>query len=66
MAFLAAIFEFQVRAVHLSSVDNRLADSLSRFDSSQQHRDHFFELAKGFVLEECVVSPCLYDFENSW
>ena len=66
VAFLAAIFEFQIRAVHLSTDCNRLADSLSRYDISQKHRDQFFELTKGFVLEECVVSHCMFNFENSW
>ena len=66
VAFLAAIYEFQIRAVHLSTDCNRLADTLSRYDISPKHRDQFFELTKGFVLEECVVSASMFDFENSW
>ena len=66
MAFLAAIYEFQIRAVHLSTDCNRLAVTLSRYDISLKHRDQFFELTKGFVLEECVVSASMFDFENSW
>ena len=25
-----------------------------------------FSLTKGFVLQECVVSPNMFDFQNSW
>ena len=66
VCFLAAIHEFQIKAVHLSSSDNRLADHLSRFDTDQKHRDQFFELTKDFVLEECVVSSHLFEFQNDW
>ena len=66
VCFLAAIHEFQIKAVHLSSSDNRLADHLSRFDTDQKHRDQFFELTKDFVLEECVVSSHLFVLQNDW
>ena len=68
MAFLAAIFEFQIRAVHLKSECNRIADALSRFDMGQhvQYRELFSDLTKGFVLQECVVSPNMFHFQNSW
>ena len=66
VSFLAAIYEFQINAVHLSSSANRIADHLSRFYMNQTHRDQFFELTKEYVLEECVVSDNLFDFENDW
>ena len=43
-AFLTAIFEFQIRAVHLKSECNRIADALSRFDLGHQYRELFFDL----------------------
>ena len=46
VAFLAAIHEFQIRAVHFSSGSNRIADTLSRWKIDQCHRDQFFELTK--------------------
>ena len=66
VSFLAAIYEFQIKAVHLSSSANRIADHLSRFYMNQTHRDQFFELTKEYVLEECVVSANLFEFENDW
>ena len=66
VAFLVAVNEFQIRAVHLSSGSNRIADTLSRWEIDQCHRDQFFELTKGCVLEEYVVSAGMFDFENSW
>ena len=66
VAFLAAIHEFQIKAVHLSSCSNRVADILSRWESKLCHRDQFFELTKEFVLEECVVSDSMFNFENLW
>ena len=46
VSFLAAIYEFQIKAVHLSSSANRIADHLSRFYMNPVHRDQFFELTK--------------------
>ena len=41
MAFQAAIHQFEIRAVHLDSSENRLADRLSRWDLSDSHRREF-------------------------
>ena len=47
LAFLCAINECEVRAVHLDTKSNRLADLLSRWHENDSNRQQFFLLTKG-------------------
>ena len=42
ICFLAAIFEFEIRAKHLEAVNNRIADHLSRWHFDISHEQSFF------------------------
>ena len=41
MAYEAAINQFEIRAVHHESSENRLADQLNRWDLSKSHKQQF-------------------------
>ena len=56
LAFIAAINQFEIRAIHLGSNENRIADHLSRWNLSECHRQQFYELTSEYKLTECVVS----------
>ena len=45
LTFLNAINECEVRLVHLDTHANRLADHLSRYDTSKFHKQQFYKLA---------------------
>lgn len=66
LAFLAAIYECEIRAVHLNSEENRLADHLSRWYTSERHKHEFFQLTKDLILKEWEVSDKLFEFINNW
>lgn len=66
LAFIAAINEFEVKAVHLEGRENRISDHLSRWHLGKTHSERFFELTKSFDLTECVVSENLFDFISTW
>ena len=42
ICFSAAIYEFEIRAVHIAGIDNRLADMLSRWHLDIIYAKHFF------------------------
>ena len=56
LAFIAAINQFEIRAIHLGSNENRIADHFRRWNLSECHRQPFYELTSEYKLTECVVS----------
>ena len=66
MAYQAAINQFEIRAVHLESSENRFADHLSRWDLSESHRQQFFDITNGLHLTECAVSEEFFKFMHTW
>lgn len=66
IAFLAALYEFQVKMVHLSTDENRVSDHLSRWETDHSHRVGFFESVKEYELNEHEVSQNLFEFIHIW
>ena len=53
--FFAALNEFELRAVHLSSADNRLADLLSRWHLHTQFQEEFLAKTAGLDMQAVAV-----------
>ena len=53
--FLAASHEFELRAVHLSSSANRLADLLSRWHLNPKFQDEFHAKTAGLSMQDVTV-----------
>ena len=66
IAFLSAEYEFQIRVIHISGISNRIADHLSRWNSSQKHIEAFHMLTKQFKLQEFQTSSEIFEFTNNW
>lgn len=66
LAFIAAVNEFEIRAVHLDSKSNRIADLLSRWSLDQSNQEKFFDMTKAYEIMECVVSDDIFNFLNMW
>ena len=66
ICFYAARFEFDIRATHIESVNNRLADYLSRWHLQPSFGSEFFKLASGFSLLEKGVSSDMFLFTHDW
>ncbi|CAG2193410.1 unnamed protein product [Mytilus edulis] len=66
ICFVAAINEFELRAVHIAGVDNRLADMLSRWHLHSNYAKTFFEETKYIHLEEFEVTNELFQFIHEW
>ena len=56
---------FQLKAVHLPGVDNRLADSLSRWHLGQQYGILFHELTIDSPMVERVLDLSYFDLDES-
>ena len=66
VCYLAACFEFEIRAQHLSSAENRISDILSRFHLDQKNESKFMELTEGYDLQQFAVSEELFHLINEW
>ncbi|XP_066288330.1 uncharacterized protein [Branchiostoma lanceolatum] len=53
----AATGQFELRAVHIPGLENRLADHLSRWSTSQYHENEFKRLTAGQRTASVVVCP---------
>ena len=60
-----SIFGFQLKAVHLPGVDNRLADSLSRWHTSSYYCRQFLEATKGCSLRVVNISNELFRLNDA-
>ena len=66
LCYFAARFQFEIRAHHLPSSENRLADHLSRWHQSEVHRQRFYDLTNGLITGEVSVQAHLFRFEHNW
>ena len=64
--FLAATFQFEIRASHIAGVENRIPDHLSRWYSSGTSRRAFKRETSNRVLSKRYISDDLLKFCNTW
>jgi len=66
LVWLAATFEFEIKARHIPGVTNRLPDLLSRWCLSSHAQQEFFRLTKGIQLSQCVIQDEIFRFSHDW
>ena len=64
--YLEAMGSFQLSAVHISGVDNRISDYLSRWDDSKEYPRKFRHATRGYSLVEHTVHNDLFEFSHTW
>ena len=64
--FLAARFEFEIRANHIPGVENRISDALSRWDMSPKYEQEFWNQVQGVDAKEVFVYKGLFEFSADW
>ena len=62
--FATASNEFELRATHLSSSANRLADLLSRWHVHSSFKTHFLAAPGTVNLQEIVVHPSIFSLSD--
>lgn len=66
ISFYAALFGFELRAVHLPGVLNRVPDLLSRWSLRTQFREEFFRITSAYKLQHYIVPDELFTFTHDW
>lgn len=69
LEFIAARFEFEIRAVHIKGVSNRVPDALSRWSLGPEHEQTFWSLLKTKNVSsarELYVYEGLFELSNDW
>ena len=67
LCYLAAIHEFEIRAVHVHGVSNCYADILSRWDSNNlAGRTEFLAHAQHVNLQAVPVPDDMFQFDNDF
>ena len=56
---------FELRAVHLPGVDNRVADWLSRWDIHPKYQNNFYEYVGQDLFTELKVTPNMLKFSEN-
>ena len=64
--FLAARFQFEIQAIHLPGVDNRLPDLLSRWSLGEQYQAEFQRVIGDSPATQIYVYPGLFEFSHDW
>ena len=64
--YVACINEFQLRAVHSSSKENRLSDLLSRWHLNENNERLFYTESGLSPHDEIFITDHLFKFENQW
>jgi hypothetical protein len=66
ICYWAAVFEFEIKGVHIEGDRNVSPDLLSRWDLQPRARLEFHELTRGRACEEVTVAESLFQFSHAW
>ena len=65
LCFIAAIHQFEVRAVHLAGSENRITDFLSRWHLANEFKDKFYT-SVDCNLHEYIAEDLIFKFTHDW
>lgn len=66
ICFIAAVNNFDVKAKHIAGCENRIPDSLSRWDLNSKFRDNFSCLTKDLDIIEDDLNSSFFSFNHDW
>lgn len=66
IAFICAVQECEIKAVHVKGENNRISDLLSRWDLSPLYQSEFFHLVNRNFYQEIVIDDFLFRFQHDW
>ena len=64
--FLSSQHHFEIQAVHIAGIDNRLPDLLSRWHLDSQYGVNFHEITAGKPLQEILIEDVAFDFHSPY
>ena len=66
LAFTAACCEFEIRSTHITGVENRVPDYLSRWSLQEEFEDKFWCSVGSKPTTETYIYPGLFEFSHDW
>lgn len=66
ICYLASIHEFEIKAQHLTSEQNRISDLLSRWHLDKTNETKFKELTEDYSTHKFDVRDYFFNFINDW
>lgn len=66
ICFYTALYEFELRAVHIEGQENRIPDHLSRWHLDASHKEKFQKLTSGMDITEHPVTDDQFKFSHCW
>jgi len=66
ICFIAAIYNFDIKARHLSGCENRIPDLFSRWDLDLKFREEFYNLTKNIDIVEDKIPSSYFMFNHNW
>ena len=66
LCYMAAVFQFDIKAKHILGEENRLVDFLSRWQTHKKYAVMFNESIAKNIYEEIKVEKCHFRFLNNW
>ena len=66
IAFYSSVNEFEIRVLHLSSSENRLADLLSRWHLDDKNATKFFAESGLSSENEILIGEEEFQINNKW
>lgn len=66
ICFQSAIYEFQIRAKSIASIDNRIPDFLSRWGLGVKYAKAFYDSVKDLDILYFEISEKLFQFSHDW
>ena len=66
IAFICALCQCEVRAVHIPGEQNRIPDLLSRWNLHEKYSNEFCEVNKSMQLTLVSVHEDMFDFSHDW
>ncbi len=66
LCYISAIHQFEIRGVHIAGIDNRISDTLSRWDLGNRFQQEFWELVGPEPTQETYIYSGLFEFSHIW
>lgn len=66
ICYLASIHQFEIKAQHLTSEQNRISDLLSRWHLDKTNETKFKELTEDYSTHKFDVRDYFFNFINDW
>jgi hypothetical protein len=66
LCLVTSLYEFQLKAVHIRSTENRVSDCLSRWHLDEKYRSEFYQQVPYTSMESITLDDTFFKFQYDW